>query len=297
MTRIYGIVIPAAILAASGIWAYVVWPGAPESAASRAPGAADKELAELKRNVQDLRAQLAELRHAEPLRPAAESPASPPGQPANPADPRAGGGPRSLEQRFRAIESSMAAIQSAMDGISIEKASAERQALFAAEEGYLKADEYFEAGKFAIAGEGYLTFLQHHPDHADAREVMKKARNAFLKAGYKDKAFWVQDEMIKRYPQFAANDLWEQAQLEKEAGLYDAAVRHAAQAAELTANIEERLWRRLYWAYYVEVSNGTAAGIAAYLQVQQEILASGVTNPRLIARAQEKLLELQRKRQ
>jgi tetratricopeptide (TPR) repeat protein len=146
------------------------------------------------------------------------------------------GVPGATASKLAALEASMKSLQQAMTGVSLEKASAERQALFAAEEGYLKADEYAAAGQHAVAGEGYLTFLQNHPDHADARDVMKKARDSFLKAGYKDKAFWVHEEMMKTFPQHQSADLWEQANLEKEAGLYDQAVNHAAQAAELAAN-------------------------------------------------------------
>lgn len=212
------------------------------------------------------------------------SPTSPPSQPPTPG---------TLEQRLARLEAAVTQLQNAFDGVSIEKASAERQALFAADEGYLKADEYFEAGKFAIAGEGYLTFLQHHPEHADAREVMKKARDAFLKAGYKDKAFWVHEEMIKQFPAQKSGDLWELAALEKESGLYDRAVDHAAQAAELSSNAEERLWRRLYWAWYVQLRDGAPAGIAALQQVQQEIATSGVTNPKLTENAAKRMQEWQ----
>jgi TolA-binding protein len=300
MNRLFSLVIPGVALVSLGASVYMVWPPAaahPQKGSALSSGS--KDLAELDRMVQDLRSQVAQLKNAERSLPASRSGAAQAatGEPTAGATSGASNGPGSMEQRLRSLEGVVAALQSAMEGVSIEKASAERQALFAAEEGYLKADEYFEAGKYAIAGEGYLTFIQNHPDHADTREIMKKARDAFLKAGYKDKAFWVQEEMNKRFPQYAATDIWEQAHLEKEAGRYNEAVLHAAQAAELTANIEERLWRRLYWAYFVELRDGTAAGIAAYLQVQQEIAASGVTNPRLIARAQEKLLELQRKRQ
>jgi tetratricopeptide (TPR) repeat protein len=196
-----------------------------------------------------------------------------------------------MEQRLARLEAAVTQLQNAFDGVSIEKASAERQALFAADEGYLKADEYFDAGKFAIAGEGYLTFLQHHPEHADAREVMKKARDAFFKAGYKDKAFWVHEEMIKDFPAQRSGDIWELAQLEKDSGLYDRAVNHAAQAAELSSNAEERLWRRLYWAWYVQLRDGAPAGIAALQQVQQEIATSGVTNPKLAENAAKRMQE------
>lgn len=197
-------------------------------------------------------------------------------------------------RRMAALEESVKSLQGAADGMSLEKASADRQALFAGEEGYRKADEYFETGKFAIAGEGYLTFIQNHPDHQDVREVMKKARDAFLKAGYKDKAFWVQEEMMKAFPAHQPADLWEQATLEKDAGLYDRAVDHAAQAAELAPNPEERLWKRLYWAWYVQLRDGNTAGIAALQQVQGEIAASGVANPKLAGNAAQRMAEWQR---
>ena len=131
---------------------------------------------------------------------------------------------KALEQRLTALEKSsrlagleaaVRGLQLAVSGVNLEKASAERQALFAAPEGYLKADEYAAAGQHAIAGEGYLTFLQNHPEHADARDVMKKARDSFLKAGYKDKAFWVHEEMMKTFHEHQSADLWDQAVLEK----------------------------------------------------------------------------------
>ena len=207
---------------------------------------------------------------------------------------------RALEAKIAALESSIAtltktveSLQQNFEGVSLEKASAERQALFAAEEGYLKADEYFEAGKFAIAGEGYLTFLTHHPTHPDAREIMKKARDAFLKAGYKDKAFWVQEEMMKAHPQTKFADMAELASLEKEAGMYAKAAGHMAEAAELAPNPEERLWKRLYWAWYVQLAQGPAAGISAMEQVQQEIVSSGVSNPKLGEHASRRLSEWQ----
>lgn len=267
-------------------------PAAPPVVTEPRPTPKNETTASLAREVEALRAQVAGLKPAAPL--VAGTSGSPPREAA--AMGTAAPGVAALEQRLRAIEAAVARLQSSMDGVSLEKASADREALFAAEEGYVKADEYFEAGKFTIAGEGYLTFVQHHPDHPDAREVMKKARNAFLKAGYADKAFWVQEEMRKRYPQNEGLDIWEQAQLEKDAGRYNDAVNHSAQAAELATNPEERLWRRLYWAYYVQLRDGNPAGITALRQVQQEIVAAGLGNHKLAAKAQEKLQEWQRMR-
>lgn len=198
-----------------------------------------------------------------------------------------------MEQRVATLEAQVKSLQQALAGVNLEKAAAERNLLFAAEEGYLKADEYAAAGQHAIAGEGYLTFLQKHPQHPDARDVMKKARDAFLKAGYKDKAFWVHDEMMKANPQHQPADIEELAYLEKEAGRYGAAAEHMAQAAQLDPNVESRLWKRLYWAYYMQLGNGNEAGVEAVRLVQQEIAASGVTNPLLHQRAREHLIEWQ----
>jgi hypothetical protein len=245
------------------------------------------------REIEELQKQLAGLR-AEVSNVAATSRSA--------SSPTAAGAPSAgdraaMDARLLNLEARLLELQSAMEGVSLEKASTDRAALFAGEEGYLKADEYLEAGKFAIAGEGYLTFLEHHPDHADARDVLKKARDAFLKAGYTDKAFWVHEEMMKHHPDHRSNDLWEQAQLEKQAGRYDAAVDHAAEAAELATTAEERLWRRLYWAWFVQLRDGTPAGIAALDGVQREIAAAGVSNPKLAQRAREKMLEMQQQAQ
>ena len=241
--------------------------------------------------IRDLQTEIASVRHD--LSQLMGPPATAPGEPNAGAAGDAKAAP--VEARLRALETSLASLRSAMDGVNMEKASADRSALFAAEEGYLKADEYFEAGKYAIAGEGYLTFLQHNPNHPDVRGVLKKARDAFLNAGYTDKAFWVHEEMMKQFPQHQSSDLWEQAQLEKDAGQYDAAVNHAAQAAELATNAEERLWRRSYWAWYVMLRDGNAAGIAALRQVQQEIAVGGFPEDHLLAvKARQKLLEWQK---
>jgi tetratricopeptide (TPR) repeat protein len=177
--------------------------------------------------------------------------------------------------------------------ISVKKASAERLVLFAGEEGYLKADEYLEAGKFAIAGEGYLAFLQKHPNHPDAHDIMKKATEAFVNAGYLDKAIWVQGEMMKAFPTHPSDDLMDLAKLEKDAGRYDDAIDHALKAAEAAPSAEEALWWKLYWAWFVQIRDGNQAGISAVQQVQQEITSSGVTNPALAERAALRLTEYQ----
>jgi TolA-binding protein len=200
-------------------------------------------------------------------------------------------------RRVAALERNVKELQSAMDGVSVEKASADREAQFASDEGYVKANEYFEAGKFAIAGEGFITFVKNHPNHPDTREVMKKARDSFVKAGYNDKAFWVQEEMMKAFPDHMAADVHELAVIEKNAGMYDRAAQHMAQAAELAKTPEDRLWKRLYWAWYVQMRDGNPAGIAALQQVQREIATSGVKNPKLDEHAATRMREWQQQMQ
>jgi hypothetical protein len=71
-------------------------------------------------------------------------------------------------------------------------------------------------------------------------------------------------------------------------------VEHAAEAAEMAPNAEERLWKRLYWAWYVQLRDGAPAGITALQQVQSEIAASGVSNPKLAEKAAQRMAEWQK---
>ena len=96
---------------------------------------------------------------------------------------------------------------------------------------------------------------------------------------------------MKAHPQNPFADVWEQAQLEKDAGLFARAAEHAAQAAELAPNVEDRLWKRVFWAYYLQLGNGNQAGIDAMRQVQQEISSAGITHPKLAETAQQRLTE------
>jgi hypothetical protein len=124
-------------------------------------------------------------------------------------------------------------------------------------------------------------------------DIMKKARDAFWQAGYKDKGLWVQDEIRKGFPTYQAEDLMEQAKLEKDAGRLDSAIEHAAEAATLAGNSEEALWNKLYWAWYVQLRDGNQAGINAVQQVQQQIATTGVANPKLTEKAAQHLSDFQ----
>lgn len=200
----------------------------------------------------------------------------------------------SIDERLRNLEGSLNRLQSNYDGISIEASSAERAEIFASEEGAIKADEYFEAGKYSIAAEGYLTYYKNHPDDPDSRAILQRARGAYGRAGYSDMAMWVQEEMLRLYPETRSTDLKTLAAMKKTAGDYDAAVAHAAESAELTENPQERLWTRLYWAWYKELRDGASGGLDAYSEVQREIEEAGFSDHRLNERAQEKIEEIQK---
>ena len=203
----------------------------------------------------------------------------------------------SIANRLAAIESSLAKLTSAYEGISLEAASEERAELFRSEDGHLKADEYFAAGKFAIAGEGYLAFLEANPEHPEAYDILKRARHAFSKAGYEDKAVWAQKELLRnlgdaRQP----SDVMTLAQMEKNLGNYDDAIKHAAEAADISTNTQERLWNRMYWAWFNQLRDGDEAGLSAYREVQREIDAAGLTDEKLGAGVRDKIERIERVR-
>jgi tetratricopeptide (TPR) repeat protein len=189
---------------------------------------------------------------------------------------------------------SLAKLRSNYEGISIEGASEERARIFASPQGALKADEYFEAGKYSIAAEGYLTYLRHNPEDPDDRSIMGRARNSYQRAGYSDMAIWVQEQMMENFPESRVNDLQQLAAMEKEAGLLDDAISHAAESAELDNNTQSKMWTRLYWAWYHQLRDGPAAGLDAYRQVQQEIISAGFDDHRLNERASEKIAEIKK---
>ena len=199
----------------------------------------------------------------------------------------------SLSDRLTSIERSIAHLKNSMDGINMEAASTERQKVFAGENGHLRADEYAEAGKHAIAGEGYLTFLEAHPDHPDHRSILERARNSFNKAGYGEKAIWAQKELMRIYPETRQQDLMTLAGMEKRAGRFGTAAQHAEEAASLNTN-SQRYWNLLYAAWYTELDQGPQAGLAYYRNVQQQMIEAGENDGNLARSAQEKIERLER---
>ncbi|MGI9240091.1 MAG: tetratricopeptide repeat protein [Verrucomicrobiales bacterium] len=209
--------------------------------------------------------------------------------------PQSDGAARDVGARLDAIEASLAKLTQAFEGISLESASEERDALFRSEDGYLKADEYFAAGKFAIAAEGYLAFLESNPEHPQAYDILKRARQAFTRAGYSDKAVWAQQELLRNLGEDRrAEDVMTLAQLEKDAGSLDSAIDHAAEAADRATDVGSRLWNRMYWAWYNQLRDGDSAGLNAYREVQREIDAAGQGGEKVGIRVREKIEEIER---
>lgn len=246
------------------------------------------EIRDLRQSVADLRVEVGELNEVVRGATLAES------SPSNVGETSSLVPPSGLSVRISDIEAALARLQSAMDGISLEEASEGRDELFREEDGHLKADEYLEAGKFAIAGEGYLKFLENHPDHPDARNILHRARNAFNKAGYSDKALWVQEEILKHFPEHRSDDLWTLANMEKKSRRYADAAVHAAESAKLLTN-DEKYWRLLYAAWYAQLAHGDEAGLAYYRDVQGQIVGAGYGDEKIGLRAQEKIDEIERK--
>jgi tetratricopeptide (TPR) repeat protein len=194
-----------------------------------------------------------------------------------------------IRDRIATLEKSVASLQNNYAGLSIDGASEERAKVFASSDGAIKADEYFEAGKYSIAAEGYLTYYRNHPDQADSKGVLERARRSYLRAGYSDMALWTQEEIMRLFPENQPRELATLAEMEKDAGLYDEAIEHVTEAAELMPENQSRLWTRMYWAWYNHLRDGNEAGLVAYEEVQQEIDAAGYSEEKLGQKVQEKI--------
>lgn len=202
------------------------------------------------------------------------------------------GDPR-IKNRLAMLEKMMGEVEEKLNGPSVEELAAERMEQFKAEDGFLKAAEYFEAGKYELAGQGYLTFLAAHPDHPEHRSLVKKARQAFAAAGNLDRAIAVQEELMEIYPENKAGDLMDLAKLQQQAGKYQEAAENAASSAELT-NDSSKYWNLLYSAWYTQLGEGLDAGLTAHREVEAQITAAGHGDGKLGERVREKIAEIER---
>lgn len=201
--------------------------------------------------------------------------------------------PQDLTGRLDALEIEISSLKETLKALDMGRLSEERQAAFTSDFGYEKADEYFELGSFTVAGNGYLQFLEAHPDHPDARDIMQKARDAFLRAGYADKAAWVQEQVMARYPGHVADDAYKMALMLKQQHRYDDAIGFVDQAAEAASNDVSRLWRLQYRAFLIQQRDGNAAGVDAYRQVLQQIEAANLSDDNLGVNTRQRIADLE----
>lgn len=184
-----------------------------------------------------------------------------------------------VTERLDRIESTLTTMRDANEEVAAAQLREQRQEQFRAEDGYVLADELLAQKQYAVGANGILSFLEAHPDHPDARDLMRKACDAFRDAGYGEKALWVQNEMLKRYPESRGEDLYSLAMLEKRLRRIDDAFRSISESVDLATTVQTRMNRMFYRAYLIHERDGDAAGLAAYREVEQTARAAGISNP------------------
>lgn len=162
---------------------------------------------------------------------------------------------------------------------------------FAADDGFVHADALADAGKPASAAEGYLEFLENHPDHPDFHDIAHKARSQLLRAEYVDQAIDLQKELIEKFPERQEENYETLAAMEKNAGRYDDAIEHLEAAIERTSHTQTGLWRQMYRAWYVQLRDGDAAGLEAYREVERTRESLGVNNEKMKKKLADKIRE------
>ncbi len=188
------------------------------------------------------------------------------------------GADEEMGERIAAVESGLEQVRKSIENLDFKKISEERNEIFRGELGYEKADEFMEAGAFAVAGNGYLQFLEANPEHPDARNIMHRARDAFARAGYNEKALWVQEEVIKNFPEFAGRDKYVMAMMLRKARRYDEALAQMEESVDLAKNDTERINRAFYRAYLIHQRDGNHAGVQAYRDLSKDIAQVGFTD-------------------
>lgn len=178
-------------------------------------------------------------------------------------------------ERLQALEKTLAAMKDVEAELAVAKLREERLAQFRAEDGFKVADELLAQNQFAVGANGILTFLEEHPDHPDARDLMRKAADAFLKAGYGDKALWLHGEMMEKFPDPTGQDLFSLSMLEKQLRKFDDALRHINESLEIAPSEQHRMNRLFYRAFLIHTRDGDEAGLEAYREVERLAMARG----------------------
>jgi hypothetical protein len=113
-----------------------------------------------------------------------------------------------------------------------------------------------------------------NPTLANLRRDENSRRRGVLQerggqAGYLDKALWLQGEIMKKYPEHRAGDLYQQAMLEKRMKRYDDALRDLDESLALGSTDQDRISRLLDRAEIIEQRDGASAGLASYREVER----------------------------
>jgi hypothetical protein len=99
--------------------------------------------------------------------------------------------------------------------------------------------------------------------------------------------------MMKKVPETRDQDLMALAIMEKDSRRFDDAIQHAEESAALARNGDDRLWRLLYRAWFLQLRDGDAAGLQAYREVEGMTDAPGMRDRGPGKRAREKVAELE----
>ncbi|MEM7231933.1 MAG: hypothetical protein AAF517_07155 [Planctomycetota bacterium] len=190
-----------------------------------------------------------------------------------------------LLERLDRLEEMISSMKEVNEEVALAKLRNERQARFREEDGYVLADELLAQKKFAVGANGILSFLDAHPDHPDARDLMKKARDAFEDAGYREKAMWLHEEIMKKFPEKRGDDLYRLALLKKQIRKFDEAIGHINESLDLAESNQDRVNRMFYRAYLIHQRDGDPAGLVAYRDVAKQAAAIGYRSEEATRRA------------
>lgn len=197
-----------------------------------------------------------------------------------------------LIERFSAVETELQSLKKTVE--NLVPASEVIGDQFSQPTGRATADTYFDEGKFATAAGGYMAFLEHHPDHPDAIDILRKARDAYRRAGYNDMAIEVQERLLRDYQlDDRYRELMTLAAFNKELKRYDEAIRRVDAAVETASSNKEKLTADSYRSWYIELGHGAAAGLAAYRRSEQYAAELGLSEDKAAERIRTKIKQLE----
>ncbi len=198
-----------------------------------------------------------------------------------------------LIERFGAVETELQSLKKTLENLVPAADVIGDQ--FSEPTGRATADTYFEQGKFATAAGGYMTFLQNNPNHPDAVDILRKARDAYRRAGYGAMAMELQERILRDYQlDDRHRELMTLARYNKEVKRYDEAIRQLDAAAEAATSSKEKLVAHSYRSWYTELGQGAAAGLAAYRQAEQYAAELGMSEDIAATKIRKKIEQLQK---